>query len=372
MAMTKFTLTAAVLLLLGLAGSGAAYFLRPAAAPRPPLPDSIAQAPKKDDPRPQPRPTERKPLTLKHDGGVRALAYARDGKTLATAGSDGTVILWDPATGKQVRRIKAHKKAVCAVCFSPDGKHLASGDEEGDVRLWEAATGKEVRRFRGDDGEIDSLAFSPDGLTLAAAGRGLGWAIRWEVETGEFRGAWRHDGLKESLTSVTYSPDGKLVVLGGRVCLNEGTNWTTFYLRDAATHKLRVMPIEGPKMGVKHVAQAALCRSPAAFTADSSAWACAFSDHTVQVRDAANGKVRVECKGHTGAVTSLVFLRDGRTLVSAGLDQTVRLWDTATGKEWAVLKDEGKGLSLTLSPDGQTLATATADGTVLLRAVPGK
>src|SRR5262249_31893823 len=97
---------------------------------------------------------------------VLGVAFAPDGKTLASCGDDA-IRLWDLSAGPE----KAHAKVLrqpgsFCVAFSPDGKTLASGETNA-VRLWDVATGKERAALQGHGSWIWAVAFSPDGKTLA-------------------------------------------------------------------------------------------------------------------------------------------------------------------------------------------------------------
>src|SRR5258708_490637 len=80
---------------------------------------------------------------LRHGGWAIMVACSADGNLLASSGNDNLVRLWDPQTGREVRRLEGHSNWVNTVAFAPDGKTLASGSADGTVRLWETATGKE-------------------------------------------------------------------------------------------------------------------------------------------------------------------------------------------------------------------------------------
>jgi len=120
---------------------------------------------------------------LGHSSIVSSVAFAPDGKVLASGGFDDVIKLWDVGSGRELRTLSAHQARVLSVAFSPDGKVLASGGADGAIRLWDGATGTELRAMKPDRFFVNSVVFSPDGKVLAS-GSGAGKIELWDVASG--------------------------------------------------------------------------------------------------------------------------------------------------------------------------------------------
>lgn|ERR1041385_7495222 len=118
-----------------------------------------------------------------HGDTIYNLMFSPDGRTLATASRDGTVKLWDAASGQLTATLR-HDSGAAWLAFSPDGKTVATGSKDHTARMWDVATGRLIATLA-HKGEVWSLAFSPDGKMLATGSDNEKVVHLWNAATGE-------------------------------------------------------------------------------------------------------------------------------------------------------------------------------------------
>ena len=280
-----------------------------------------------------------------HSGVVRSVAWAPQGQHLASAGDDGTVRLWERASGQELACLKGHSGGVRSVAWAPQGQHLASAGDDGTVRLWERASGQELACLKGHSGWVRSVAWAPQGQHLASAGDD-GTVRLWERASGQELACLKgHSGW---VRSVAWAPQGQHLA-------SAGYDGTVRLWERASGQELACL--KGHSGGVRSVAWAP----------QGQHLASAGYDGTVRLWERASGQELACLKGHSGGVRSVAWAPQGQHLASAGDDGTVRLWERASGQELACLKGHsGWVRSVAWAPQGQHLASAGDDGTVRL------
>jgi RNA polymerase sigma factor (sigma-70 family) len=274
-------------------------------------------------------------VRLRHKDMVASAAFTGDGKTVIAADSGGNLVYWDVSTGKEVRRVAAHRGAIYALAVSSDGGTLASGGR-GEVGLWETATAKPLARWKVDNDAIMQLAFTPDAKTLAMRQQGATITL-WDVATRKKL----HDlqGHKGNVSSISMSPDGKSLA-------SASYKDPAIRLWEVATGK-EIRQIEAHKHEALWVA----------FSPDGKTLASSGNDNTLRFWDPATGKEKKQSFEPAG-LQNLVYLPDGKHL--AGLSNGgLTLRDATTGKEVrAFEKPLRQSSNLAVSPDGKTLVTS--------------
>jgi WD40 repeat protein len=313
--------------------------------------------------------TRELPLTAEHTGAVECVAMSPDGTKMASGATDKTIKIWDPKTGVELLTIRGHGDAVVALAFSNDSKILYSSGGDRNIRRWDATTGNELpavdnqQNFTGFINPVPKLAVRPDGKRLIAwvpfDERGTRVSL---FATANGDAVLELNDRGKHVLAVAWPRDFKLAALGAK----DGN----VRVYDIAAEKENPKPLDFQvfqKTGVSSVA----------FAPDGAFLVAGSETGKVVVIDPLKGTVRQTFAGHTQRVTSSAVSADGKRVVTAGMDNIVRLWDADKGTElrrWAMppLVQERGGFvtALTFTPDGRGVVTANSNTTLFLLELP--
>jgi WD40 repeat protein len=272
-------------------------------------------------------------------------AFSPDGQLVASVGNSKDILLWDPATGKQVGRLQGNNKEVYDVAFSPDGRYLASAGYDGAL-VWDVHTRNLVHTFRPKDVRFATrVGFRPDSRRLAVA-RDRGVTI-FDLDSGA---ALLSIPCKVWMCVATYSPDGEKLLTANP---GNSTLRARVQVWDAETGQ-ELLSLKGEQARV----------NTALFDKQGARILTASDDGTAKIWDL-KGRELKRFKGHTGPVFTLALDPEEKRLATASGDGTVKIWDVATGQEVLTLNPSGlKPMGVAFSPDGCRLAASSQDGTL--------
>ena len=284
---------------------------------------------------------------LKRGFPVLGVALSADGRRLAVAGQDGSVTVWDTATGEQTHSLTGHTRAVRCVAISNDGKLIVSGGFDRTLTLWDAEARQDRVTLKGQSAFI-SVAVSGDGKHIVS-GSADGAVKVWDAQ-GKEKGVLARD--TSAATSVAIGADGNSVVWASGQVVKV---WDVRAGREKFT-------LQGHTKLVYAVA----------ISPDGGRIVSGGFDNRVTIWDGATGQLISTLRGHRGPVYSVSISGDGRTVISGSADGTVMVWDAVSGCENYTLAGHTDSImSAAISGDGNRIVSGSQDGAIKVWYAPG-
>jgi WD40 repeat protein len=292
-----------------------------------------------------------------HTNIVTAIAFSPDGQLVASSSTDRTVRIWNPVTGESIQTLEGHSACVWSVDFHPNGHLLASAAEDNTIKLWNLETGSCERTLRDHQYWVKAIAFNPDGKTLASGSFDSTVKI-WDWQTGEcLKTLLGHNAV---VTCLGYSPQGDRLVTGS---YDQSVKiWDVARGKCLDTlhkHTNRVWSV--------------------AFHPQENLVVTGGDDHGIKIWELQRGKCFKTLQGNSNAIYAIAYSDQGdrqNLLASGHEDQTIKLWNVNINAPQILKPDlqpsqvlrghSDRILSIAFSPNGQILASGSADRTIKL------
>ncbi|EJF60745.1 WD40 repeat-like protein, partial [Dichomitus squalens LYAD-421 SS1] len=281
-----------------------------------------------------------------HDSPVTTLVVSPDGRLVATASTDSTIILWDARDACISQEWFTRHGEVWCLAFSPDGRRLASAGEDGKVAIWDiSGSSHQVAVLEGHPATVFGCAWSSDGAYMASR-EGSGATRVWDGRTCRPR---LFDGANYKYTNVEplFSPDGRWLL---------AHNWSGCGVWDVGS---------GAHLALQFNDDGDHGASAAAFSPENAYVAVGYNSGTIRIWDMATRQAHLHLNAHTYRIHDVAFSPDGRLLLSVSNDKTVKIWDAHTGAMVQSLEGHEKLVwKACFSPCGKYVGSASGDKTV--------
>jgi WD40 repeat protein/vacuolar-type H+-ATPase subunit H len=277
-----------------------------------------------------------------HQDGVNSVNFSPNGEYIATASSDCTARLWD-LSGNQIAEFKGHQGWVISVSFSPNGEYIVTASSDSTARLWDISR-KHLAEFIVHQDWFQewgvSITFSPDGEYLATFS-GYEDIIRlWDLSGNQIA---EFIGHQNSVLSVSFSPNGEYIA-------------TASY-----DHTAKLWDLSGKQLAEFIGHQRGI--SCVSFSPNGQYIATASFDSTIRLWDFSGNQI-AEFQEDQSEVNSVIFSPSGKYIATTSNKRTARLWDLHGNQIAEFSGHQYRVMSVSFSPNGECIATANCEGSV--------
>ena len=312
------------------------------------------------------------------------VAFSPDGQLVALWNTK-EVRLWNTSSGAEVRKLRDFKGHLSAVAFSPDGRILAAGitkfsfkdnrrDYKSEIRTWDVATGTEKKVMPVTTQYISSLAFALSGQRLLIGGthregtRSAATLELADLETGSL-GSLESRG-EGNASSLVLSPNGRMVAVQ--------TDASSLHLLDTNNWKIKQTfnensDVSSPSTASRRFLVTVKSVMALAFSKDGKTVSGEIEQGGIKLWNSGTGEVKKQFADQSDTGSMAASSSDGTILVEVGSnDGTLRLWNVTSGEKKSFPETDGPVSAIALSPDGRRLAAAHPNLIVLLNTTNGE